>query len=196
MLDMLVKSERPDLVPRIEKIMHSVRQLATLMDSFLSEKWLDMDKQGLNRVTGNLNDLCEDVAKSFIETHARPVLFESWNGTAEMCADWQLLRIALFNLLDNANKYSSKNGEIRVKVISCKADMLCVEVSDNGVGISSDIQVRIFEKFSRGRHESTIHGSGLGLYLVNWIARFHGGYTEVTSTEGQGSTFRLCLPKC
>jgi signal transduction histidine kinase len=64
------------------------------------------------------------------------------------------------------------------------------------MGISADLQQHIFDKFARGRHETDIHGSGLGLYLVNWIARFHGGYTEVVSTPGQGSTFRLFLPKC
>ena len=74
--------------------------------------------------------------------------------------------------------------------------MLCIEVSDQGMGIPSDLQPHIFEKFARGRHEADIQGSGLGLYLVNWIARFHGGYTDVSSVEGQGSTFRMCLPRC
>ena len=154
MLNMLVLTERPDLVPRIEKIMRSVRQLATLMDSFLTEKWLDMDKQGLNRITGDINYLCEKAAKDFIESHARPILFEPWAGNAEFSADWQLLSIAIFNLLDNANKYSSRNGEIRLKVLSNPTGELCIEVSDSGVGIPSDIQPHIFEKFARGRHES------------------------------------------
>lgn len=196
MLNMLVKSDRPDLLPRIEKILRSVTQLATLMDNFLTEKWLDMDKQGLNRVTGDLNRFCAEASKDFIENYARPIHFEPWTGDARFCADWQLVQIAIFNLLDNARKYSSQDGEIRLKVLSCKTDMLCIEVSDQGMGIPCDLQPHVFEKFARGRHEADIQGSGLGLYLVNWIARFHGGYTEVSSVEGQGSTFRMCLPKC
>jgi signal transduction histidine kinase len=196
MLNMLAKSDRPDLLPRIEKIMRSVTQLATLMDNFLTEKWLDMDKQGLNRVTGDLNRFCAEAAETFVENYLRPIRFEPWAGDARFCADWQLVQIAIFNLLDNARKYSSLDGEIRLKVLSCKVDMLCIEVSDQGMGIPSDLQPHVFEKFARGRHEVDIQGSGLGLYLVNWIARFHGGYTEVSSIEGKGSTFLMCLPKC
>ena len=196
MLNMLAKSDRPDLLPRIEKIMRSVTQLATLMDNFLTEKWLDMDKQGLNRVTGDLNRFCAEAAETFVENYLRPIRFEPWAGDARFCADWQLVQIAIFNLLDNARKYSSLDGEIRLKVLSCKVDMLCIEVSDQGMGIPFDLQPHIFEKFARGRHEAGIQGSGLGLYLVHWIARFHGGYTEVLSTEGKGSTFRMYLPRC
>jgi signal transduction histidine kinase len=196
MLNMLAKTDRPDFLPRIEKIMRSVTQLATLMDNFLTEKWLDMDKQGLNRVTGDLNHFCAEAAEHFVGNYARPIRFEPWTGDARFCADWQLVQIAIFNLLDNARKYSAHDGEIRLKVLSCKKDMLCIEVSDQGMGIPSDLQPHVFEKFARGRHEADIQGSGLGLYLVNWIARFHGGYTEVSSVEGQGSTFRMFLPKC
>lgn len=196
MLNMLAKTDRPDLLPRIEKIMRSVMQLATLMDNFLTEKWLDMDKQGLNRVTGDLNRFCAEAVENFVDNHARPIRFQPWEGDARFCADWQLVQIAVFNLLDNARKYSSRDGEIRLKVVSRNEDMLCIEVSDQGMGIPSDLQPHIFEKFARGRHEADIQGSGLGLYLVNWIARFHGGYTEVSSKEGQGSTFRMCLPRC
>ncbi len=74
--------------------------------------------------------------------------------------------------------------------------MLCVEVSDHGAGIPAELRAHIFEKFARGQHEADIQGSGLGLYLVNWIARFHGGHTDVLSAEGRGSSFRLYLPIC
>jgi signal transduction histidine kinase len=196
MLNMLAKNERPDWQPRIEKIMRSVRELATLMDAFLSEKWLDMDKHGLNRTNGDLNQLCAETSENFVDSHFRPVHFSPCNVDANICADWQLIRIAVLNLLDNASKYSSHDDEIELKVLCNKAGMLCIEVSDHGVGISSELQPHIFDKFARGRHEADVQGSGLGLYLVNWIARFHGGYTEVSSTEGQGSTFRLLLPRC
>jgi signal transduction histidine kinase len=196
MLNMLVQSDRPDLLPRVDKIMDSIRRLAGLMDNFLSEKWLDMDKQGLNRVTGDLNLFCAEAVRSFTEQQGRPIRLEQCPGNASLCADWQLLQIAISNLLDNAAKYSSPNREILLKVLSSKTGMLCIEVSDHGVGIPSDLQPRIFEKFARGRHAADIQGSGLGLYLVNWIARFHGGYTDVSSTEGIGSTFCLCLPIC
>ncbi|HUW25027.1 MAG TPA: HAMP domain-containing sensor histidine kinase [Gallionella sp.] len=196
MLSVLAQSNQPDFLPRIEKIMHSVRQLATLMDNFLAEKWLDMGKHGLDRAAGDLNQLCAEIAENFIESHVRPIRFEPFHGDARFCADWQLIRIAVMNLLDNASKYSSLNDEINLKILSCKAGMLCVEVSDHGIGIPVEIQTHIFDKFVRGKKENDIQGNGLGLYLVNWIARFHGGHTEISSIEGQGSVFRLCLPAC
>lgn len=196
MLNMLAQSERPDWQPRIDKIMLSVRQLAVLMDNFLTEKWLDMDKRGLNRAQGDLNQLCAVVTEGFAENHVRHVSFEPFDGDARICADWQLLRIAVLNLLDNASKYSSPTDEIRLKVLSCEKDTLCIEVRDFGIGMPPELQSHIFEKYARGRHTTDIRGSGLGLYLVNWIARFHGGYMDVTSKEEEGSTFRLCLPLC
>jgi len=196
MLNMLAQADRPDLLPRIEKIMRSVRQLAILMDNFLTEKWLDMDKHGLNREVADLNQFCAAVTESFIESNSRLVHFEPLDGDARICGDWQLIRIAILNLLDNANKYSHRNDDIRLKVMSCKEDMLCIAVSDKGVGMLPELQAHVFEKFARGRHQADIQGSGLGLYLVNWIARFHGGYMDVSSKEGQGSTFQLCLPTC
>jgi signal transduction histidine kinase len=196
MLNMLAQSDRPELVPRFEKIMRSVKQLTILMDDFLTEKWLDMDKQGLNRVRGDLNQFCAEARENFIETRDRRIRFEPLEGDARLCADWQLLRIAISNLLDNADKYSSRDGEIQMKVLSPEGKMLCVEISDHGVGIPAELRAHIFEKFVRGQHEADIQGSGLGLYLVNWIARFHGGHTDVLSAEGRGSSFRLYLPIC
>ena len=196
MLNMLAQSEHPDWLPRTEKIMRSVRQLSVLMDNFLTEKWLDMDKRGLNRVTGDLNQLCAEVTENFVENYARFVHFTPLAGDARICADWQLLRIAVLNLLDNAHKYSSRNDEISLNVLSGREGRLCIEVSDRGVGISPELQQHVFEKYARGRHEADILGSGLGLYLVNWIARFHGGLMEVSSIEGHGSTFHMCLPLC
>jgi len=195
MLNILVQSDHPDWQPRIEKILRSIRQLTSLMDNFLTEKWLDMDKHGLDRKIGDLNQVCAEIVANFIEEQAhRPIRFEPWNGDTRIYADWELVKIAVVNLLGNAGKYTSSNADIALKILPCKADMLCIEVSDRGSGISPEIQPHIFEKFIRGQQESGVHGSGLGLYLVNWIARFHGGYTEVSSQKGQGSTFRLCLP--
>lgn len=196
MLDMLAQTERPEWRPRIEKILRSIRQLAALMDTFLSEKWLDMDKHGLNRAMGDINDFCAEVAECFSESHHRPIRIETWHGNRLLCADWQLLKIAVLNLLDNADKYSTDEGHVHLKVFSEREDMMCIQVSDHGIGIPPDLQPQVFNKFARGRHDSGIQGSGIGLYLVNWIARFHGGYTEVISKEGEGSTFRLCLPFC
>ena len=194
MLNVLAQSGHPDWQPRIEKIRHSVKQLSSLMDNFLTEQWLDMDKYGLNMEPGELNRFCADITLKFVSSHARAIDFETCVGNTRLYADWELLRIAIGNLIDNACRYSPAHEHIFLRILSHDDEFLCIQVSNRGSGISPEIQSRIFEKFSRGEHENSIPGSGLGLYLVNWIARFHGGYTRVESSAGQECTFFLYLP--
>lgn len=193
MLNALAQAEQPEWQPRIEKIMDAVRQLAQLMDNFLAEDRLSMNSTGLELREGDLNVFCAELVGAFAKSHNRAIRYQPYGGDARVAADWQLIGIAIGNLIDNAVKYSPPDGAIGVSVSPGKPGTLCVEVTDHGAGIAPELQQRIFEKFIRGQHGSGIRGTGLGLYLVNWIARFHGGYAEVSSVVGEGSTFRLCL---
>ena len=102
---------------------------------------------------------------------------------------------AIENLIDNAIKYSPSGTKIAVSCTSTD-HQACVEVRDQGVGISNDELPRIFDKFYRGRRGdmSNVHGTGLGLALVKATVEAHGGEVEVTSDPGGGSCFRLRLP--
>jgi two-component system, OmpR family, phosphate regulon sensor histidine kinase PhoR len=106
-----------------------------------------------------------------------------------------LLEQAIFNLLDNAVKYSDAGGEIGA-VLSRSGDMVRLAVSDNGSGIPEDDQPRIFERFYRvdkGRSRAT-GGTGLGLAIVKHIILVHGGSVTVESRLGEGSVFTLSIP--
>jgi two-component system phosphate regulon sensor histidine kinase PhoR len=98
------------------------------------------------------------------------------------------------NLLSNAIKYCDKTPEIFVKVIL--KDRLSVQVSDNGVGINSDDQKYIFDKFYRaGKGDfKTVKGLGLGLYYVKQIVNAHGGEIFLDSQPGKGTTFTINIP--
>jgi len=101
----------------------------------------------------------------------------------------------IYNLLDNALKYSKEKPEITVKIISHSGYIeLCV--SDNGIGIAPEYRQKIFEKFFRVPSDAhhDIKGYGLGLSYVNHIARRHLGFIEVESEPGKGSTFHIKLP--
>ncbi|MBI4477990.1 MAG: HAMP domain-containing histidine kinase [Acidobacteria bacterium] len=105
------------------------------------------------------------------------------------------LRRAFQNLIDNAVKYS--NGTKWVGVAACvRGRDVVVSISDRGIGIEPSDQRHIFEPFYRGRRATAaqIHGSGLGLSLVQRIVHGHGGRVEVASSPGEGSTFRVSLP--
>jgi two-component system, OmpR family, sensor histidine kinase SenX3 len=102
---------------------------------------------------------------------------------------------ALFNLLDNAVKYSDPGAKVEVGA-DVEGDEVHLWVRDHGVGIPAPDRERIFERFyrvDRARHRRT-GGTGLGLSIVRHVAEAHGGRVAVESEEGIGSTFSLWLP--
>ncbi len=101
---------------------------------------------------------------------------------------------ALFNLLDNAVKYTPTGGKISISVKEYPM-FAAIEVSDNGPGIPEEEQPKVFGRFYRGMDHNNEDGVGIGLYLVRQIAEGQGGYVKVSSKPGKGSTFSLYLPK-
>ena len=101
----------------------------------------------------------------------------------------------IFNLLDNAMKYSNDAPHIEVETLS-SGGVFTMKVKDNGIGMDKETQSRIFEKFYRA-HTGNIHnvkGFGLGLSYVKAIVDAHEGRIKVESTPGKGSTFTITLP--
>jgi two-component system phosphate regulon sensor histidine kinase PhoR len=109
--------------------------------------------------------------------------------------DANAVTLAVLNLIDNAIKYAAAGKKIAVKLTKDDARVV-LSVKDWGPGIERDEQARIFERFYRARamRLKPIRGSGIGLALVQHIARAHGGDVSVTSTPPDGSTFQLWLP--
>ena len=102
---------------------------------------------------------------------------------------------AIFNLLDNAVKYSEAGQPVEVTA-ERSADRCAIAVRDRGIGIPSRDLERVFERFyrvDRARSRQT-GGTGLGLAIVRHVAQNHGGEVTVESHEGEGTTFTLFLP--
>jgi signal transduction histidine kinase len=110
-------------------------------------------------------------------------------------ADAEALSRALWNLLDNAVKYSGESRSIAVAVEN-RADSVLISVSDQGPGIPREEQKEIFRKFVRGAYarEHHIRGTGIGLTMVRHIVEAHGGKIELASVPDEGSTFTILLP--
>ena len=109
-------------------------------------------------------------------------------------ADAERLEQVLVNLLENAQKYSSVETKILVRV-SADAGSVSIAVEDKGVGIPPEERERIFERFPRaGNIDQNIAGLGLGLHIAVEIVRAHEGTLTVDSTPGAGSTFTVTLP--
>jgi len=109
--------------------------------------------------------------------------------------DSEAMRQVLYNLLDNAVKYSGSANVIDICVEQNNGTII-TSIRDYGIGISKEEQGKIFERFYRAGNKQThqIKGSGIGLSLVKKIIEAHGGRTQVESAPGKGSTFYLHLP--
>ena len=108
------------------------------------------------------------------------------------------LRTAVFNVLDNAIKYSGDDVDVRVRLDTPNEKRIVLSVQDHGVGIPPDDLKSIFKRFYRVSHRSLGHvkGTGLGLFIVKSIAEKHGGKVFATSEgEGEGATITMELPR-
>lgn len=101
---------------------------------------------------------------------------------------------ALFNILDNAVKYTPEGGTIRVAVQSWEF-YVKIDITDSGKGIAENRQGMIFKRFYREEEVHDVPGIGIGLYLAREIITMQGGYIKVTSLPGHGSAFSVFLPR-
>lgn len=99
---------------------------------------------------------------------------------------------ALFNILDNAVKYTPAGGQIRVRV-ECWEMYVKIDIADTGIGISEQHQGTIFKRFYREEAVHDVDGIGIGLYLAREIVTLQGGYIRVGSEIGKGSVFSVFL---
>jgi signal transduction histidine kinase len=120
---------------------------------------------------------------------------EKENVVSQAWADPDKLRMVAQNLLDNAIKYSEENGKINIK-ISQKGKFLKCEVRDSGVGIPTNQQAQIFQKFFRSENAKKYQteGTGLGLFIAKAFTEATGGKIGFESKENQGSTFWFTVP--
>ncbi len=110
-------------------------------------------------------------------------------------ADQALLHQAVYNLVENALKYTPEGGEVTVHLIAAPST-LTFAIQDSGIGIPASDLPRLFEKFYRGTNREALaqRGTGLGLAIVKSIAERHGGKVWVESELGKGSIFHLQIP--
>lgn len=181
----------------LAELVEEVERLTQLTEGLLTLAQGDACGPLLERTSVQLAELVADVADTLRPlAEARGItLTVTPAENFRIDADPRWLRQMMYNLIDNAVKYSNNGGEVRVSVESAVGGAR-IRVSDTGPGIPEDDQARVFERFyrvQRSRNRDS-GGAGLGLAITQWIVRSHGGTIEVDSRLGQGSTFSVCLP--
>ena len=185
---------------RILEVMerHSKR-LGLLVDDLLMLAQLESADSNLQLSDVDLLKLFGDVAHDWKKKFAEKglaVVVDLAPDLPMIRADEARLQEVLYNLLDNAVKYSRENGGVRLRAEQGRGE-IALSVSDDGVGIDKNDLPRIFERFYRAdkaRSPEGIRGTGLGLAIVKHIAQLHGGRVEAESELGKGATIRVILP--
>lgn len=195
--------DEPDL-PRDERerILHVMERhsdrLHALVDDLLSLARLEAPDPRLRFEAVNLREFLSRISKEWEKRAAAKQLniqSEIAPDVDFITADQGRLEEVIYNLLDNAVKYSPAGGEIVVRVSRDEA-RVTISVSDEGAGIATADLPRIFERFYRAdkARSREVGGTGLGLAIVKHIVQLHGGSVEAESQLGSGTTIRVKLP--
>ena len=196
--DSLAADSEPEVVARLAGRMQiEVQRVANTIDDLLTLALLE-DESGRPDERVDIGDIVAAAIDRISETAEQrdiKVVSSMATGLAPLRGSRLHLESAVFNLLDNAVKFSEPGGRVDVEV-ETDGHTLTLSVADEGIGVPAAEQSRIFERFYRvdqARSRST-GGTGLGLSIVRHAALNHGGDVSLTSREGFGAQFTLELP--
>jgi len=179
----------------VDEIRQQSEKLEFLIQSLVKTSRLETGTFQLAPLKNNIDSVI-DAAIEQITPKAKSkqikIMYSSQSHTAKFDIKWT--REALFNILDNAVKYSPRNSLIKITVYAYEM-FACVSVADQGIGIPEEELPRIFGRFYRGQNVKEQNGVGIGLYLCRQIIEGQGGYITVESTVNQGSIFKIFLPR-
>lgn len=187
--------EQPGNTVCLDALDAQTRKLQSLIEALVKTSRLESGVIALRPEPGALQDVLSS-AVSQLEPKAgeKNISITFLPTDAEAVFDAKWTEEAVFNLLDNAVKYTPAGGAVRVSASDYQM-FSAIHVADNGPGIPEDEQPKVFQRFYRGLSNPTEESVGIGLYLVRQIAEGQGGYVKVSSKPGEGSTFSLYLPR-
>jgi two-component system phosphate regulon sensor histidine kinase PhoR len=192
-------NKTPDKVERFVKmIQEENKRLGVLVESILQTAVLDKGDFKLKRSEFDLHEVINSaIEKVQLQVEQKDGRLHAFLGAenSTLFADKVHITNIVYNLLDNALKYSKENPEISIATENMQEGIL-LSVKDNGIGISKENQKKVFEQFYRvsSGNVHNVRGFGLGLSYVKAIVQKHGGHISVDSELGKGSTFRVYLP--
>jgi len=176
-----------------------LQRLSLLVDKVLRLSMFENKEIELNKERLDLKELIAEVLRTmqlqFEKFHAR-VNFNYKGESFVIEADKLHITSVIYNLLDNALKYSKENPVIEIDLAEKKKDVFELRIKDNGIGIAPEYRSKIFDKFFRvpANDKHNIKGYGLGLSYVSEIIKRHMGVIYIESELGKGSTFVIFIP--
>lgn len=173
-------------------------RLSHLIDNILDFSRIEEGKKAFRFEKTKLPELINDVKSAFqnrISSEGFSVSLTVPKILPEIAIDKEAIQQVLYNLLDNAYKYSGDSKIIKIMAEST-GDFVKISIKDFGIGIQEEDQQKVFNHFFRGGNELTrsIKGSGIGLTIVKKIVEAHHGTVTLESIQGNGSVFHVTLP--
>lgn len=179
---------------------HELQRLSILVDRVLKMSMFENKALQLHPERFDLRAYVEKVLQSmglqFEKAHAK-VNLHTEGENFQLEGDAVHLTNVVYNLLDNALKYSKKDPKIDITLKEQNGD-ITLSVQDNGIGIAHEYQKKVFEQFFRVPQNGSQHntkGHGLGLSYVSGVVKRHGGHINLESDIGSGSRFTITIPK-
>ena len=178
----------------LEAMNSQVEKLNFLMQALVKTSRLENGLITLHKQKGLLYEtLAEALGGILFSAEAKKIEVEAiCPEELQLPHDKKWTAEAIFNLLDNAVKYTPAGGKIRVEAVPQEM-YTRIDVSDTGKGIREEHQAAVFRRFYREEEVAGIPGLGIGLYLTREIISQQGGYIRLTSSEGEGSVFSVYL---
>ncbi|MEG5263345.1 hybrid sensor histidine kinase/response regulator [Pseudomonas sp. JDS28PS106] len=178
----------------VERDERQIQSLIRLIEDMLDVSRIRTGKLSIRTSPFDLSELVRQLMENYAAQIAAAECTVNLQADQPVTGVWDEFRIeqVVSNLLTNALRYGA-HKPINVRVYQ-DGDRACVEVKDQGIGITPENQKRIFQQFERVSASHAVAGLGLGLFISEQIVLAHGGKIEVESTPGLGSTFRVVLP--
>ena len=179
----------------LEKILYNTHRLTDLVGNILMLSKIESKSLAEQYKDFRLDEQIRQAVVSLESAWAeKDIIFNVDLDAVTLNGCEALLMHVWTNLISNAVKFSDRGGTIELRLLDQK-ECVVVSVTDHGCGMTPEVQERIFEKFYQGDTSHKAIGNGLGLALVKRIVELSDGLIEVISKPGQGSTFRVILPK-
>jgi two-component system phosphate regulon sensor histidine kinase PhoR len=192
------KTPQEELLRILQVMERHSNRLEQLVEDLLTLAQLESGNPDLQLGIVDLSEFLREMIRDWekkLTTKQISIVVDIQPKLSPVRADRTRLQEALYNLLDNAVKYSRERSEIRVTARQSDGEIE-LSVSDEGIGIAKEDLPRIFERFYRAdkaRSPEKVRGTGLGLAIVKHIAQLHGGRVEAESEVEKGTTIRVIL---
>lgn len=183
---------------QVKKLNQIINKMVHLVGDILNVARIEEGRFGFKIKTLDLGKTLEEVIKiSDVLGKAKEIsILKNINSNMPpIRADKEKIMLAIGNIIDNAIKYTPKQGSVEINANS-NSNNAIITVSDTGIGIPEDAQSRMYTKFFRGNNALKVEteGTGLGLFIARNIIESHGGSIAFTSRKNKGTTFTIQLP--